>query len=346
MNRIARKTTFAALFAAAAVAGGGAAVAQEAVLKLHHFVPAGAPPNARFLKPWADKVMADSKGRIKVEVYPAMGLGGKPPELVNQVRDGIVDIIWTIHGFTPGRFPMTEVFELPFINADPVTMAKAMMEMYPTHLKDEYKDYHVLGLWSHAGQLLHSNKAVRKVEDFKGLTVRTSGLGGTLFLEAIGATPIQAPITEAASLLSKGVVDAVLLPYEIVPAYKLHELTKFHVTLEGGRRFQVQTFMFAMNRARYDKLPADLKKVIDDNSGSAMAQRAGQLWIDVEGPGEKMARDRGNEIIALSKADSDRVEQQSRVAVERWIAGAKAKGIDGQATVTAARAAIAKNRGN
>ena len=204
----------------------------------------------------------------------------------------------------------------------------------------------MLGLWSHAGQLLHSNKAVRKVEDFKGLTVRTSGLGGTLFLEAIGATPIQASITEAASLLSKGVVDAVLLPYEIVPAYKLHELTKFHVTLEGGRRFQVQTFMFAMNRARYDKLPADLKKVIDDNSGSARAQRAGQLWIDVEGPGEKMARDRGNEIIALSKADSDRVEQQSRVAVERWIAGAKAKGIDGQATVTAARAAIAKNRGN
>lgn len=345
MNRTVRSTLFAALFAGAALATGGPALAQEAVLKLHHFVPAGAPPNARFLKPWADKVMADSKGRIKVEIYPAMGLGGKPPELVNQVRDGIVDIIWTVHGFTPGRFPLTEVFELPFINADPVTMAKAMMEMYSTHLKEEYKDYQVLGLWTHAGQLLHSNKAVRKADDFKGLTVRTSGQGGTLFLEAMGATPIQAPITEAASLLSKGVVDAVLLPYEIVPSYKLHELTKFHVTLEGGRRFQAQTFLFAMNRARYDKLPADLKKVIDENSGSGVAQRAGQIWVEVEGPGEKMARDRGNEIIALSKADSDRVEQQSKVAVDRWIAGVKSKGIDGQAIVTAARAAIAKNRG-
>lgn len=334
-----------ALFGGLSIGAAGPALAQEVVLKLHHFVPPGAPPHVRFLKPWGDKVMADSKGRIKVEIYPAMGLGGKPPELVNQVRDGIVDIIWTVSGFTPGRFPITEVFELPFINADPVTMARAMMEFYPKHLKDEYKDYHVLGMWTHAGQLFHSNKPVRKLEDLKGLTVRTSGQGGTLFLEAVGATPIQAPVTEAASLLSKGVVDAVLLPYEIVPAYKLHELTKFHITLEGGKRFQTQTFLFAMNRGRYDKLPADLKKVIDDNSGSSMAESAGKVWIEVEGPGEKMARDRNNEIITLSRAESERIEVQSRKAIDQWIAGVKSKGIDGQAIVTAARAAIARHQG-
>jgi TRAP-type C4-dicarboxylate transport system substrate-binding protein len=345
MNRFAVTLLASSFLLGLATVAGTPARAQEATLKLHHFVPPGAPPHARFLKPWADKVMADSKGRIKVEIYPAMGLGGKPPELVNQVRDGIVDVIWTVHGFTPGRFPITEVFELPFVNADPLTMAKAIMEFYPQHLRDEYKDYHVLGMWSHAGQLFHSNKAVRKVEDLKGLTVRTSGQAGTLFLESVGATPIQAPITEAASLLSKGVVDAVLLPYEIVPSYKLHELTKFHITLAGGKRFQVQTFLFAMNRARYDRLPADLKAVIDANSGARIAETVGRIWTEIEGPGERMARDRGNEVIALSKSDSERIEQLSRVAVERWIGGVKAKGIDGQKMVEAAKAAIAKHQG-
>lgn len=344
MNRFVATLLASSIVLGLAAAAGAPARAQEVTLKLHHFVPPGAPPHVRFLKPWADKVAADSKGRIKVEIYPAMGLGGKPPELVNQVRDGIVDLIWTVHGFTPGRFPVTEVFELPFVNADPVTMAKAMMEFFPQYLKEEYKDYQVIGMWTHAGQLFHSNKAVRKVEDLKGLTVRTSGQAGTLFLESVGATPIQAPITEAASLLSKGVVDAVLLPYEIVPSYKLHELTKFHITLQGGKRFQTQTFLFAMNKGRYDKLPADLKAVIDVNSGAGIAATVGNVWTEVEGPGEKMARDRGNEVIALSKADSERIEQMSRAAIERWIEGVKAKGIDGEKMVAAARAAIAKHR--
>jgi TRAP-type C4-dicarboxylate transport system substrate-binding protein len=344
MHRCRTMLVVSAILLGLGLAAGPPARAQEVTLKLHHFVPPGAPPHARFLKPWADKVAAESKGRIKIEIYPAMGLGGKPPELVNQVRDGIVDIVWTVHGFTPGRFPLTEVFELPFINADPVTMAKAIGDFFPRHLRDEYRDYHVLGIWSHAGQLLHSNKPVRRADDLRGLTVRTSGQAGTLFLEAVGATPIQAPITEAASLLSKGVVDAVLLPYEIVPAYKLHELTRFHITLAEGRRFQVQTFLFAMNRARYAQLPADLKAVIDANSGARLVETVGKIWTEIEGPGEKMARDRGNEVIALSAADSERIEQLARTAVERWIANLEGRGLDGQKIVEEARAAIGRHR--
>ena len=330
---------------AAAMFLGGTSSAQEATLKFHLFNPAGTPVYQKVLKPWADAVMADSGGRIKVEMYPSMGLGGKPPELVNQIRDGVVDVTFTLPSYTPGRFPASEVFELPFINADAVTMAKALQEFYAENLRDgEYRDFHMLAMSGSAGNAFHSTRPIRGLQDLKGMKVRTSGAAGVFFLESVDAIPVAMGITELSSALSRGVVEAALLPFEILPAFKLHELTKYHVTLEGGRRFNSTVFIFAMNKRRYQGLSPQLKKVIDANSGVTLAEKMARNWNDFELTGEQAVRSRGNQIIALSKAESDGIEKVSQKAVDRWIAEVKGRGVDGERMVKAARAAIAKNR--
>ena len=320
----------------------GTAKAQEVTLRLHHFVGAVAPPHKNFMKPWADKVMRESKGRLKIEIYPSMGLGGRPPQIFDQVKDGIVDIGFTLPAYTPGRFPKTETFEMPFVHDNAITTTLALQDFYDKHLKDEYQDVHVLLLHVHQGQVFHSKKPIRKYEDFKGTTFRTPGNSGTLLLEALGANAYHAPVTQMPQLLSKGVVDGVMVPFEIVPPFKVHENTKYHITVEGPR-VHTSVFLFAMNKNSYAKLPPDLKKVIDGNSRRNLARFAGQVWVDVEGPGEKMAKERGNEFITLSAQETAKVKAAGDRAIKRWIADVKEKGIDGAALLTDARAMLAKH---
>ncbi len=319
----------------------GSASAQQVTLKLHHFVPPVAPPHKAFLKPWADKVMKESGGKLKIEIYPSMGLGGAPPQLFDQVKDGIVDIVFTLPGYTPGRFPKTEAFELPFMQSDPITTNRALWDYYGKNLKDEYKDIHVLLLHVHAGQIFHSRKPIRKVEDFKGMTFRTPSPAGTLLLEALGAVPYHAPVPEMPQLLSKGVVDGVMVPFEIVPPYKVHQMVKYHVTTAGSR-VHTSVFLFAMNKNSYNKLPADLKKVIDNNSGSNLSEFAGKVWMDVEKPGEALAKKQGNEFITLSAAETKKLQAIGDKARARWVDEMKKKNIDGAALIKDAEAMLAK----
>ena len=323
--------------------GVGTASAQQVTLRLQHFVPPVAAPHKMFLKPWADKVMKESGGKLKIEIYPSMGLGGKPPQIFDQVKDGIVDIGFTLPGYTPGRFPKSEAFELPFVFDNPITTNLAIQDYFDKHLKDEFKDVHVLLLHVHAGQVFHMRKPIRKFEDFKGLTLRTPSPAGTLLIEALGANAYHSPVTEMASLLSKGVVDGVMVPFEIVPAFKIHQMVKYHVTTEP--RVHTSLFLFAMNKNSYAKLPHDLKQVIDNNAGRNLAKFAGQVWIDAEKPGIALSKKRGNEFITLSEAETAKVRAAGMKARARWVEEMKKKGIDGAALIADAESMLAKYKG-
>ena len=152
----------------------GGARAQAAVtLKLHHFLPPVSNGHAKMLAPWARKVEADSQGRLKIDIFPAMQLGGTPPQLYDQARDGVADIVWTLPGSTPGRFPTTEVFELPFIAAERgIVNAQAAQEFADAHLKDEVKDVKLISYWAHDAGHIHSSRQIRTMEDLKGLRLR------------------------------------------------------------------------------------------------------------------------------------------------------------------------------
>ena len=148
-------------------------IAETVVLKFHSFPPMPANSNAKFVKPWGDKIEKDSGGKIKVEIYPAMQLGGAPPQLVDQVRDGVVDLIWTVAGYTPGRFPRLEVFDLPFMAASSLATSQAAQEFVETVGAEDLKDYKILTVHVHSPGMIHTkNKLIKSMDDFKGLKMR------------------------------------------------------------------------------------------------------------------------------------------------------------------------------
>ena len=321
------------------------ASAQEATLKLHHFLSPKAPAHAKMLAPWAERVEKASGGRLKIEIYPAMTLGGKPPQLIRQLRDGVVDIIWTVNGYTPGVFPRSEVFELPFVHTNSAVATNlAMRDLFETHLAEDYKGIKVLALHVHGGNGFHMvEKPVRSTDDLAGLKIRTPTRTGSWILEALGATPVGMPVPELPQALSRKVVDGALIPWEIIPPLKLQELTKYQI--EGGDsvRFGNTVFQISMNEDSWNNLPPDLRQVVSDHAGEAWWREIGEIWTGTESGGLNVALKAGNEHIKLSDAEIARFREKLDPVVERWIAEVGEKGVDGRALVDAARAAIARH---
>lgn len=316
--------------------------AQGVTLRLHQMLPPQATIPAQALKPWADKVMAESKGRIKVELYPAMQLGGAPPELYDQAAGGVVDLIWTVIGYTPGRFPTSETFELPFIMTDGEATSRAFHEFMVKHAAKEFADTHVIAFHAHGPGLIHSKAPIRTLEDFKNLKIRGGSRVINLMLQELGATPVGMPVPAVPEGLSSGVISATTIPWEVTPSLKVAELVRNHTGFSGQNGWYTQTFVFAMNKSSYAKLPADLKKVIDDNSGPAVAAMMGRVMDDGDKVGLKIAQDRGNTIITLDAKETERWKEVAQRVIEKWSAEMNAKGYDAKALIADARASIAK----
>ncbi|MDW4497274.1 TRAP transporter substrate-binding protein [Sulfitobacter sp. D35] len=337
------RKTFLNMAAGAALAlglGAAPALAQEVTLRMHQFLPPQANVPKLVLDVWADKVEADSDGRIKVERYPSMQLGGTPPELMDQAIDGVADIVWTVVGYTPGRYPSTEVFELPFMMTDARAASRAYWQMFEKHMKDtEFKDVHILGTWVHGPGLIHANKEVRTPDDMQGLKIRGGSRLVNSLLEKTGATPVGMPVPAIPEGLSKGVIDGTTIPWEVTTALKVPELVSHHTEFTGNALY-VLTFVLAMNKDRYDSLPDDLKKVIDDNSGEEFSVFAGGTQADADGPARKVAEDRGNTIVTLNEEETQVWIDASQPIYDEWVADMEGKGIDGQALIDEARSLI------
>ena len=321
------------------------AQAQQITLKLHHLLPAVAPAHSRMLAPWAADVEKASGGKVKIELFPNMTLGGKPPELINQVRDGVVDIVWTVNGYTPNLFPRSEVFELPFIHTNNVTATNlAMRDMFlGGDIAEDFKDVQVMFLHVHAGQAIHmADKEVRKPDDLKGLKMRIPTRTGAWIIEALGAAPAAMPVPALPQALQKKVVDGAFIPWEIIAPYKLQEVTKFQIEGRDRVRFGTTTFQVSMNKNSWAKLPPDVKKAFEANNGEARWRTVGKVWTDSESGGIGLATKAGNKHIQLTDAELELFKQKLEPVVQRWIDEVKTKGIDGAALVTKARALVAK----
>ena len=341
------QSPYARLTVAAIVMAGFAsgAQAQQITLKLHHLLPAVAPAHSQMLAPWAADVEKASGGKVKIELFPNMSLGGKPPELINQVRDGVVDIIWTVNGYTPNLFPRSEVFELPFIHTNNATATNlAMRDMFLSgEIAEDFKDVKVMFLHVHAGQAIHmAEKEVHKPDDLKGLKMRIPTRTGAWIIEALGAAPAAMPVPALPQALQKKVVDGAFIPWEIIPSLKLQEVTKFQIEGQNKVRFGTTTFQVSMNKNTWAKLPPDVQKAFEANNGEARWRAVGKVWTDSEDAGLAVALKAGNKHIQIGNADLELFKQKTEPVVQRWIDEVKTKGIDGTALVTKARALIAK----
>ena len=339
------RKTFLSLAGAAAMAmglGTAPAQAQDVTLSLHQFLPAQANVPKLVLDVWADNVEEASGGRIKIDRYPSMQLGGKPPELMDQAIDGVADIVWTVVGYTPGRYPSTEVFELPFMMTDARAVSRAYWEMFEKHMKDtEFKDVHILGTWVHGPGMIHANKEVKTPADMAGLKIRGGSRSINSLLGKLGATPVGMPVPAVPEGLSKGVIDGTTIPWEVTAALKVPELVGNHTEFDGVSLYTL-TFVLAMNKDRYESLPADLQKVIDDNSGLEFSVFAGGTQADADGPAREAAVARGNNIVTVSGADIEAWKVAAQPIYDEWVADMASKGKDGQALIDEARALIAK----
>ncbi|WP_299620408.1 TRAP transporter substrate-binding protein [Pelagibius sp.] len=319
------------------------AVAQEITLRVHHFLPPPSTTHKDFIVPWAETVEAESDGRIKIEIYPAMQLGGKPPQLYDQVREGVADIVWTLPGYTAGRFPTVEVFELPFMAASAEATSQAAHAFYEKHAREEFADVHPLMVHVHAPGTFHMRgREVRSLEDLKGLKVRAPTRMTNIALKTLGATPVGMPVPAVPEALSRGVVEGTILPYEVTRPLKVHELTQSHTEIGGERGLYTAVFLFAMNKARYESLPADLRQVIDDNSGIPLAKKIGRLWDEAEQPGREAAAKLGDSFFTIEGAELARWQAATASVADTWIAEMDKAGKDGKALLEEARALIAK----
>jgi len=321
--------------------GTTSALAQDVTLRLHQFLPPQANVPKLILDVWADNVEQASEGRIKVERYPAMQLGGTPPELMDQAIDGVADVVWTVVGYTPGRYPSTEVFELPFMMTNARAASSAYWQMFEKHMKDtEFKDVHILGAWVHGPGMLHTNKEVRTPDDMQGMKIRGGSRLANALLEKVGATPVGMPVPAIPEALSKGVIDGATIPWEVTPALKVSELVSNHTEFTGNALY-VLTFVLAMNKDTYAGLPDDLKKVVDDNSGLEFSIFAGGTQADADAGARQIAVDLGNNIVTLTEEETEVWRAASQPIYDEWVDEMEGKGIDGQALIDEARALMA-----
>lgn len=328
----------------AGVALPGFANAQEVTLKLHQFLPPPARIPADILKPWSAGIEAASEGRIKIEHFDAMALGGKPPELMDQARDGVVDITMTLGGYTPGRFPKSEVFELPFIMKDSIATSKAYWEMVETTLQDEeFKDVHILGAWVHGPGVVHTKDPVNTLADMQGKKIRGPTRMINDLLKELGATPVGMPVPAIPEALSKGVIDGTVIPWEITTALKLPELVGNHAEISGDIALYTATFVLAMNKAKYDSLPDDLKAILSEHSGMKLATLAATVMQAGDAPARAIAKENGNTIVTLDEAEVAKWKAAAMPVRERWIAQMKKRDIDGAALIAEAEALIDKH---
>ena len=320
----------------------GTAHAQEYEFTLHHFLGPQASAHTNMLEPWARQVEENSGGQVAIEIFPSMTLGGRPQELVSQARDGVVDLVWTLNGYTPGLFPRTEVFELPTVfENDPGATNLAMREVFAEHLAEEYQGLEVMFLHVHAGNGLHTGDIeARAPSDLEGTSLRIPSRSGSWVIEALGAQPVAMPVPELPQALQKGVVDGALIPWEIIPALKIFDQTDYQIEGPNKERLGTSVFQVSMNQGRWDSLPEEIKQAFRDASDEDFLRQMGEVWRQADETGIAAAVENGNTHVQLTEEEWSAFEDAMTPVVERWTEDTAGQGIDSQALAESARSAI------
>jgi TRAP-type C4-dicarboxylate transport system substrate-binding protein len=319
--------------------------AAEVTLRLSHFLPPVSAGHRTMFQPWAEKVAADSDGRIEVQIFPSMQLGGRPPEMVDQVRNGIADFGWALPHYQPGRFPLMETWTLPFQITTTVETTPALYEFMSTTGADEFAEVVPLAWWLQTpGIFMTKGFGVTSAADLSGRSIRGGNEIITRTLTELGANGVFFPVPEAPQNLATGTIDGVALPYEIVPAFRFHELVdNFSEPEAGGRGFYSVPMLFLMNRRRYESLPDDLRAVIDANAGLELSNRFAAIFEENDGVGRKMAEDAGATFNTIPAAEMDRWRETAQPIFDGYVEELTGKGFDGAAVVSEVEALVASH---
>jgi TRAP-type C4-dicarboxylate transport system substrate-binding protein len=311
-------------------------------LKLHHAFSSVSSVHEKFLAPWARKVEAESGGRIRIDLFPSMQLGGAPAALFDQVRDGSADIVFAVPSLTPARFPKIETFELPFVpSRRALVSSKALADFAAANLQDEFRDFYTICFCCSDRAALHANRPVRTIEDVKDLKLHVQTRFAAEAIRTFGAHPVIMPSAQLPVGISEHVVDACLDPWHLVPPLRLNDLLRSHTEFSDFSP-SARTYVLAMNKASYDRLPRDLRIVIDNNSGQPAAALAGAMWDIQAAAVANMVVERGDLIVTLLPEAVAHWRKAAEPVIDAWRKETREQKIDGAKLLAAARALLAK----
>ncbi len=332
------------VYAVTLTAASQSSLAQEVQLRLQHFMPAASPQQTELFLPWARRIEAASKGRIRINVVAGMGPGEKPSELLGKVERSEIDISWAVAGYTPGRFPKLSVFELPWlVSSRAAVTSLALQEFYETHARDELASVHVLAVWAHSsGVIMSRSRHIAIPSDLKGLKIRAASGQLGLMLSAFGAEPKYLPAPAVAAELDKGNLDGALFPYEVIPTFQLQKRIPQISEFAGDRGLFTLVHLLVMSRDSYAHLPPELRQVIDDNSGLNLAGNIGRLFDEFETTGRNAFEDGGGKVSFVKGEQYDLWYQQSQPVIDAWVKQQKQQGVDGAMLLKSAKDLITK----
>jgi TRAP-type transport system periplasmic protein len=312
------------------------------MLKLHHAQSSVSCVHANFLAPWARKIEAQSNGRIRIDIFPSMALGGRPAELFNQAHDRVADIVWAMPSETPGRFPRIETFELPFVpSRRALVSSKAIEDFAVEFLQDEFNEIHPLCFSCADRGVLHASRPIETRAAFGGLRLDVPTRFAGAAVEVLGGQAVPMPSAQLPFAVAGRVVDGCIIPWDMVPALKLDELFKAHTDFPDYA-LSTTTAVLAMNKTAYAELPADLKKIIDDNSGQLAASMAGTMW-DLKAKAVADAVSQGVDVIVTLEPETvAHWRKATEPVIEAWRKQMKALKIDGEKLLAGARTLIEK----
>lgn len=294
-------------------------------LRLSHFMPTRHVQH-KVMEEWAQELQKQSENSISITIFPGGALG-KASNQYDSVLSDVTDIAFGLPSYTPGRFPLASVMELPFLSESAEQGSEAFWNLYQKYLTDEFQDTKVLWLLtSTSGQIHTTKKAVRSMADLKGLKIRSPGASVSKMLGELGAIPISMPITEVYMGLERGTIDGICAPWGVMRPFKLYEQLKFTTELN----MYTQTFFVTMNKATYESLPANLKQLIDEMTGKRMALTAGAAYDESDFPNKKISVENGIEIIALSREEIKRWREKVQPLHQQWLESMTRKGLPAQ----------------
>ena len=311
-------------------------------LKLHHAFSAVSGVHDKFLLPWARKIETESGGRLHVDIFPSMQLGGAPATLFDQARDGSADIVWTSPTLTPGRFAKIETFELPFLpSRRALVSSRALTDFAAANLQDEFRDFYTICFSCSDSAAIHATRPMRTTEDMKDFKLHVQTRLAAEAMLALGARPVMMPSAQLPAAITEHVVDGCLDPWHLVPPLRLNDLLRTHTEFSDHSP-SARTYVLAMNKASYERLPRELKSVIDSNSGQVAAAMAGAMWDQQAAAVANMVVERGDLIVTLLPEAVASWRKATEPVIDAWRKEMKEQKIDGGKLIAAANALLAK----
>lgn len=298
------------------------AMAETIELKVSHFLP----PNHTFQKEllrWGEELSKKSNGRLLLKIFPA-GQMGPAPRQFDLARTGVADMAIGLTGTTPGRFPLTEVSNLPFLVTESAKTSKVLTELAPKYLAGEYPGVKILYLMTTTPLKFHMAKAkINTMADFKGLRIRYAGEIFAESIKAFGGTPLAVPPGEVTDAMGKGTIDGAMFPFEGAQSFQVGTVAKY--SYEPG--INAASFFLVMNAQSYEKLPPDLRALIDQTTGPAAGERVGRALDDAEVEGRAYMTAKGVQIVQFSDATKRDMRAAVKPIIDRELAALKAKGM-------------------